>query len=93
MKSTTSSSVKKSKVLSSRSINLIFVNKYSSDIDKLNDSAVNKGNKRPVINSLKKNNLELKLDEKKHKKYFRINDHGCEFSKFKIYFLEKHFFK
>ena len=93
LKSTTSRSVKKSKVLSSRSINLIFVNKYSSDIDILNDFAVNKGNKRPVINLLNNINQELKQDEKKHKKYFRINDYGCEFSKFKIKFLEKHFFK
>jgi hypothetical protein len=93
LKSTTSRSVKNPKLLSSRTINLIFVNhKYSSDIDILNDFATNKSDKRPVINLLNNINEELKLDEKKHKKYFRINDYGCEFSKFKIKFLEKHFF-
>lgn len=92
---TTSRSLqKKNKQISSKTINIILRrnNKYSSDINKLNNF-VNKTNKKSVINLLDNINKELKYDEKKHKKYFLNNDYGCELSKFKINYLEKHFFQ
>ena len=85
---------KKNKQISSKTINIILRrnNKYSSDINILNNF-VNKTNKNSVIYLLDNINKELKYDEKKHKKYFLNNDYGCELSKFKINYLEKHFFQ
>ena len=65
----------------------------SSDVDILNDFAGNKKIKKPVIQLLDNINEELKYGENKYKIFFRKNDYGCELSKFKINYLEKHFFQ
>ena len=68
-------------------------NKIFSDVDILNDFKINKKIKKPVFNLLDNINEELKSDVKRHKIYFRKNDYGCELSKFKINYLEKHYFQ
>ena len=68
-------------------------NNNSSDINKLNDIIINKKVRQPVINLLDNINEELNTDKKKFKNYFLKNDYGCEMSKFKINYLEKHFFQ
>ena len=84
----------KDNLFSSKTIN-IFSSNYNgcSDMDILNDFAINRTNKKPVISLLDNINEELKSDEKRHKNYFRNNDYGCELSKFKINYLERHFFQ
>ena len=65
----------------------------SSDVDILNDFTENKKIRKPVIQLLDNINKELKSGENKYKIFFRKNDYGCELSKFKINYLEKHFFQ
>lgn len=67
--------------------------KSISDVDILKDFALNKANKKPLINLLNDIKEELQIDEIKHKKYFRNNGYGCEISKYKIDYLEKYYFK
>ena len=67
--------------------------KISSDLDILNDFILKKKIKKPIIYLLNNINDELKYDEMKHKFFFRNNDYGCELSKFKIKYLEKHYFQ
>ena len=79
---------------SSKTINTIFKKrKINSDLDILNDFTLNKKIKKPIIYLLDNINDELKYDEMKHKLFFRNNDYGCELSKFKIKYLEKHYFQ
>ena len=79
---------------SSRKVsNISNQNKIFWDIDILNDFTIKKKIKKPLINLLDNINEELKSDAIKHKIYFRKNDYGCELSKFKINYLEKHFFQ
>ena len=94
LSSSSSRNIKIRKQSSSMTVNSLFKkNKNSSDVDILNDFTINKKIKKPVIHLLNNINEELKTDEIKHKLYFRKNDYGCELSKFKIKYLEKHFFQ
>lgn len=89
-----SGNFKTNKQVSSRTINSIFTrNKNFLDINILNAFTINKKNKKPVIYMLDNINEELKSDEINYKKYFKNHDYGCELSKFKINYLENHFFK
>lgn len=94
LNTSTSRHHKVNKQPTSRTINSIFIrNQNSLDIDILNAFTINKKIKMPVIYMLDNINEELKSDEIKHKKYFKKHDYGCELSKFKINYLEKHFFQ
>ena len=73
--------------------NILKQKRILSNINILSNSNINNKVKKPIIQLLDNINEELKSGENKYKIFFRKNDYGCELSKFKINYLEKHFFQ